>query len=188
MSVSRRWTVADLEQMETKETERYELIDGELIVTTAPSWGHQTTGGRLGRYLDEWNDETGRGVAVPAPGVIFDFENAVMPDLIWISVERMRRGTDRAGHFTVAPELIVEVLSPGASNERRDRQLKMALYAREGVDEYWIVDWQQRTVEMYRRAGDTLELAATVAGEGVIETPLLPGFSVPVARIWPPTL
>ena len=188
MSVSRRWTVADLEQIEPKETERYEIIDGELIVTSAPSWRHQFVSSRLGSTLTGWSDATDLGLAIPAPGVIFDFENAVIPDIIWISFDRMRRGTDQAGHFTLAPELAVEILSPGSSNERRDRQTKLALYSREGVDEYWIIDWQQRTVDVYRRMGNALELHETFGGEGVLESPLLPGFRLDIARIWPPTL
>lgn len=188
MSVSRRWTVADLEQIEPKETERYEIIDGELVVTTAPSWRHQFAGGKIGSALSDWSDRSQTGLVIPAPGVIFDSENAVIPDLVWISFERMRDGTDAAGHFTLAPELAVEVLSPGSVNERRDRQAKLALYSREGVDEYWIVDWQRRMVEVYRRADNALELVQTLADDDLLETPILPGFRLEIARIWPPTL
>ncbi|MFN8635615.1 MAG: Uma2 family endonuclease [Chloroflexota bacterium] len=188
MSVSRRWTVADLEQMETKETERYEILDGELIVTHAPNWRHQFSCGELHTALGQWNAVLRSGAVMEVPGLVFDGENAVIPDLIWVSWSRLQAVQDSAGHLTHGPELVVEALSPGARNERRDRETKLALYAREGVDEYWVVDWQRRIVEMYRRLGDTLELVATVGGEGVLETPLLSGFSVPVARIWPPAL
>jgi Uma2 family endonuclease len=188
MSVSRRWTVADLEQIEPKETERYEIIDGELIVTHAPSWGHQSVCGQFVRFLGEWSDHSIAGVVVTAPGVIFSPENAVVPDVVWISFERLRRGTDRAGHFVLAPELAIEVLSPGLDNERRDRQTKLALYSREGVDEYWIVDWQRRMVEVYRLAGTGLELVQLLGGDDLLESPLLAGFRVPISRLWPPTL
>jgi Uma2 family endonuclease len=188
MSVSRRWTVADLEKIEPKETERYEIIDGELIVTHAPSFEHQYVCNRLGRFLDVWSDETGRGATVSAPGVIFSPVNAVIPDVAWVSFDRIRHGKDRAGHLTLAPELVIEVLSPGASNARRDQQTKLDLYSREGVDEYWIVDWQRQGVDMYRRAGGALELIGTLTGEDEIETPLLPGFHVALPRLWPPAL
>lgn len=188
MSVTRRWTVADLERLETKETERYEIIGGELIVTTAPSWGHQFVCGRLGGVLDEWSQGSQLGVVVPAPGVIFTDQDTVIPDLVWISFERMRRGIDRAGHFTLASELAVEVLSPGTSNERRDRETKLALYSREGVQEYWIVDWQWRTVEVYRLAGGALDLVQVLAGDDALQSPLFPGLRLPLARLWPPEL
>lgn len=188
MSVSRRWTVADLEQIEPVEGERYEVIDGELYVTTAPSWRHQRVGSRVWAALDVWSEETGRGLPHEGSGVIFNAENAVIPDVVWISFDRMRRGTDRAGHFLVVPELVVEVLSPGSENERRDRRTKLALYSREGVDEYWIVDVEQRTIDVYRRVGDVLTLYETYGADGVLESPTLPGFRLQIARIWPPML
>lgn len=186
MSVSRRWTVADLEQLETKESERYEILDGELIVTHAPNWRHQFALSELHTALGEWNRISRAGAVLEVPGLVFDSENAAIPDLVWVSWERLRAIEDSAGHLTRGPELVVESLSPGARNERRDRETKRVIYARNGVDEYWIVDWQRRIVETYRRLGDTLELAATISGDDVLETPLLPGFSVPVAQIWPP--
>ena len=64
----------------------------------------------------------------------------------------------------------------------------LALYARQGVDEYWIVDWQQRTLEVYRRTGEGLALALTLGGHDVLETPLLPGSGAPLPRIWPKSL
>jgi Uma2 family endonuclease len=85
-------------------------------------------------------------------------------------------------------ELVIEVISPGRENERRDREKKLALYSREGVDEYWIVDWRQRTIDVYRRSGDALLIFETYAADGVLETSLLPGFRLEIARIWPPTL
>jgi Uma2 family endonuclease len=188
MSVSRRWTVADLEQLETKETERYEIIDGELIVTTAPSWRHQRVGSRIWGALDIWSEVSGLGLPHEGSGVVFDAENAVIPDLVWISFEKMRRSTDRAGHFLVAPELVVEMLSPGSENARRDRRTKLALYSREGVYEYWIIDVEQRTIEVYRRDAQRLNLYETYGADGVLETPILPGFHLEIARIWPPTL
>lgn len=188
MSVSRRWTVADLEQIEPKEGERYEVIDGELVVTHAPNWRHRFPASKLHTALENWSEESGRGVTFEVAGLVFSFESGVIPDVIWISWERLRASEDAAGHFTVGPEIVVEVLSPGSENVKRDRETKLALYSREGVDEYWIVDWQRRTVDVYRRAGNTLELAQALGGDDTLETPLLPGFSVPLARIWPPTL
>ncbi len=188
MSVSRRWTVADLEKIEPKETERYEIIDGGLIVTHAPSFEHQYVCSQLNLALGNWSGETGKGTTVQVPGVIFTPVDAVIPDVVWMSWDRIRLGKDRAGHFTIAPELAIEVLSPGSSNVRRDRQSKMALYSREGVDEYWIVDWQRQIVEVYRQAGGQLELIQTLAGDDVLESPRFPGLRISLGRLWPPTL
>jgi Uma2 family endonuclease len=110
----------------------------------------------------------------------------VIPDVVWISRERLLALQDEAGHLRGAPELVVEVLSPGAANERRDREVKLALYARRGVDEYWIVNWRMRTVQVYRRDGAALRPVATLQGQDTLTSPLLPGFSCPVSRLWPP--
>jgi Uma2 family endonuclease len=80
----------------------------------------------------------------------------------------------------------VEVLSPGARNERRDRDLKLKLYSRQGVQEYWIADWLLRTIQVYRRQEAELRLVATLRGDDVLTSPLLPGFSCPLPSLWPP--
>jgi Uma2 family endonuclease len=188
MSDAQPWTTTRLRAIEADEWYRYEIIDGELIMSEPEHWSHQHVAGCLASAVHRWDDRCERGLGLSAPGVIFNELNCVVPDAMWISRARMRNGTDADGHFTVAPELMIEVLSPGCVSEHRDRHGKMALYAREGVEEYWIVDWQRRMIEVYRRTGETLALARSLGDDDVLETPLLPGFSVPLARIWPPTL
>jgi Uma2 family endonuclease len=107
---------------------------------------------------------------------------------VWISRERARRCVDAAGHFRGAPELVVEVLSFGAENERRDREKKLRLYGRQGVAEYWIADWRAQTLEVYRQGPDGMRLAETLRDDAVITSSLLPGFSCRLSAIWPPRL
>src|SRR3954451_22471887 len=102
MSVSHRFTSADLELMPEGDGKRYEIIDGELYVTHAPSYEHQDTAGTIFIELQLWSRETGFGRAVSAPGVIFAEDDDVIPDVIWISTDRLRSGRDGAGHFVVA--------------------------------------------------------------------------------------
>jgi Uma2 family endonuclease len=90
------------------------------------------------------------------------------------------------GKLYAAPELAVEILSPGSTNERRDRELKLKLYAREGVEEYWLVDWRERTVVVYRRAGAELQAVLTLTNADALTSPLLPGFACPVRDLWEP--
>jgi Uma2 family endonuclease len=187
MSVSRRWTVADLEQIEPNNGERYEVIDGELFVTHAPSWRHQHTGSQLNTAIQNWSNATQLGTTLQVPGLVFSHESGVIPDVVWSSWDQLWAAEDRAGHFTLAPELVVEIISPGSENERRDRQTKLSLYSRQDVQEYWIVDLHRRTVDVFRRAGDALVHVTTLAGDGVLESPLLPGFRLEIASIWPPT-
>ena len=188
MSIARRYTSADLERLPQVEGTRYEIIDGELHVSTAPAWEHQFACMRVVRALDTWSEETGLGVANAAPGLVFALDDDVVPDVVWISRTRLATALDHARHLQVAPELVVEVLSPGATNERRDREAKLALYTRQGVEEYWIVDWRRQRVAVYRREEAALRLVATLGGDDVLTTPLLPGFACPISTLWMPPL
>jgi Uma2 family endonuclease len=97
---------------------------------------------------------------------------------------RLANGIDAAGHFIIAPELVVEILSSGEQNEQRDKSIKLKLYSRYGVQEYWIVNWQLQTLEIYRRTDAQLQLVATLLGGDNLTSPLLPGFKVEIDRIW----
>ncbi len=96
----------------------------------------------------------------------------------------MADGLDEAGHLTITPELIVEVLSPGAENTRRDKQAKLKLYTERGVQEYWILDWQLQQVEVYRRQQALLKLVCTLLTNDILTSPLLPGFECSVDRLF----
>lgn len=140
-----RWTTRDLTVMpDDGGWKRYEIIDGELYVTRAPHANHQDAGGNFYLELGNWSRQTRLGKPFYTPGVIFSQNDAVIPDVIWISHERLENALDEAGHFIVTPELMSEVLSAGESNVQRDIEVKLKLYSRYGVQEYWIVDWQRR--------------------------------------------
>ncbi len=183
METALRWTSADLELFPDN-GKRYEIIDGELYVSKQPHWDHQFVCTRLCRFLDEWNDQTGAGVVTGAPGLIFADDDDVAPDVVWISRERLATALGDDGKLHAAPELVVEDLSPGGANERRDREAKLKLYSRRGVREYWIVDWRQRQVEVYRRAQAQLHLAETLYEDDRLQSPLLPNFAVQVRQLF----
>lgn len=187
MTTARRYTSADLERLPDVEGTRYEIINGELFVSKQPRWEHQYSCSEVSGVLRNWSHDTGLGLTLVAPGVLFADDDDVAPDVVWISHERLAALEDAAGHLQGAPELVVEVLSPGASNVRRDRDAKLRLYSRRGVDEYWIVDWRARTVDVFRREGVALQLVATLVGGDILASPLLPGFACPLSTFWPPS-
>jgi Uma2 family endonuclease len=178
-----RWTTADLELFPDNGN-RYEIIDGELFMTRAPHWGHQEVCGRVFSVVDTWSQSTGLGRTAINPGIIFTDADNVIPDVVWASNQRLAILLDEAGHLTAAPELIVEVLSPGADNERRDKNLKLRLYSTRGVQEYWIINWRLQQVEVYRREQASLRLIATLFVEDELTSPLLPGFTCQIAQLF----
>jgi Uma2 family endonuclease len=179
------WTTADLDAMpDHGGWLRYEVIEGELFVTQAPHIRHQGAAGQIQVQLQKWSEETGSGLSVQTPGVIFTPTDAVIPDVVWASQSRLDLGINAAGHFTVAPELMVEILSAGEQNERRDKSVKLKLYSRYGVREYWIVNWQLQTLEVYRRNNAQLQLVATLLAGDILTSPLLPRFSAEIDRIF----
>lgn len=182
MTRAEKFTSADLAFM-PEDGKRYELIEGDLHVSRQPSWEHQYVCSRLFRFLDEWNDENGLGTVNTAPGLLFA-DDDVAPDVVWISRGRLTGALDQAGHLRAAPELVVEVLSPGATDEQRDRQAKRKLYSRRGVQEYWIVNWTRRLVKVHRREQGALRLVATLYEQDELATPVLPGFACAISKLF----
>jgi Uma2 family endonuclease len=180
---ARRFTSADIAAM-PDDGNLYEVIDGKLYVSTQPSWSHQMVCTILISELHVWCRETGAGRVNGAPGLIFAEDDDVAPDLVWLSTARLAAALWPDGKLHAAPELVVEVLSPGRANARRDREAKLDLYSRRGVSEYWIVDWQRRRVEVHRREDLRLRLIATLREAEALASPLLPGFALPLERLF----
>ncbi len=169
-------------------------------MSTASAWQHQEICGRLYRLLAAWSEPVPAAVPLPAgsrstrrlgralisPGIVFGPNDAASPDVVWISAHREAEVLDPDGRLRATPDLVVEVLSPGPDNERRDRELKRPLYGRYGVHEYWIVDRQARAVEVYRPDGTDLRHVHTLAAEQRLTSPLLPGFTCRVAELFDP--
>ena len=177
-----KWTSADLELL--PENNRYEIIEGELYMTRAPHWKHQDTIGIIYSLLQNWSQQTKLGKAIINPGIIFSDTDNVIPDLVWISQERLDISVDNSGHLINAPELIIEVLSQSQNDRRRDRENKLKLYSNRGVEEYWIVDWKLKQVEIYRRNEGKLELKLTLLNNDEITSSLLPNFSCNINRFF----
>lgn len=183
MSDALRWTSDDLEVLPDN-GKRYEIIDGELYVSKSPTYHHQYACGEIFGHLREWSKETGLGEANSGAGIVFADDDDVIPDVVWTSRKRLDKIVGEDGHFHAAPEIVVEVLSPGSVNEKRDRKTKLKLYSRRGVLEYWIVDWILWEISVYRRKGASLKLQATLHASDKLTSPILPGFSCEVRNIF----
>jgi Uma2 family endonuclease len=180
-----RLTVSALEGYPEGDGNRYELIEGELHVTTQPSLEHQIVSDAVLMALYLWDEQNGgQGLAVSAPGIILADDEAFAPDVVWYGPERLAAYRNPDGRFHGPPDLAVEVLSRGKKNEKRDRELKPARYAFWGVREYWLVDRFARVVQVYRPSGPVYRLEATLSLDATLSSPLLPGFSLPVNRLF----
>lgn len=175
-------TVADLAAT-PDDGSRYELIEGELLVSRAPSIKHQRIIHNLQVGIGVHLVGDPVGILVPAAGILFDDFNGVIPDLVFVREER--RAEVAAGEkFTGAPDLVIEVMSPGTENRQRDLVVKRQLYGKFGVAEYWVVDPENRTIEVYRLRRRSLEKVATHAEQDEITTPLLPGLRLKVSEVF----
>jgi len=183
METTLRWTSADLERL-PENGKRYEIVDGELLVSKAPHYHHQFTCGKLFELLNSWSAQTRLGQPNIGAGIVFADDDDVIPDVVWTSRERLSQILGGDGHFHHAPELVVEVLSFGGANEQRDRETKLKLYSRRGVEEYWIVNWLIREIEIYRRKRGRLKQIATLHATDTLTSPLLPGFKCEVSAIF----
>ncbi len=180
---SLRWTSKDLELF-PDDNKKYEIVDGELYMSKQPDWHHQFVANQIWELLQRWSRQTKIGMANVAPGIIFADDDDVAPDVVWISRERLATALQADGKLHAAPELVVKVLSPGSSNAARDREVKLKLYSRRGVLEYWIVNWQERSMEIYRREDAVLKLQSTLYENNTLQSPYLPGFDCQVSEIF----
>lgn len=120
---------------------RYELIDGELFVSPLARRDHQLVVGRIARRIDEWADEHG-GLVYPGVNVELASDTHLEPDVAWSASE------DSSGMgFDVAPEFVVEVVSP--TTKKFDRAEKLVRYALRGASEIWIADRDEQTIEVF---------------------------------------
>lgn len=175
-------TVEDLEAM-PEDGNRYEVIEGELFVSRAPRLPHQILSMNIAYEFKKYLSLNPIGVIVATPGLVFEKYSGVIPDLVFFTHGRGTKiiANDR---LIAAPDIAIEILSPGRENASRDRVAKRQLYAKHNVKEYWIVDGENRAIEIYRLSGKGLELAILLNVGDEISSPLLPGFTCPVANIF----
>lgn len=153
-----RWT-ADMVRALPDDRNRYEVIDGELFVTPAPSRTHQRAVGALFLCLSNYLQGQNWGEVLFAPADIsFHQDMLVQPDLFVVPTGPDRRH-GRNWTDIHALLLAVEVLSP--STARADRQVKRRLYQKEHVGEYWIVDVDARVIECWRATDERPEVLST---------------------------
>lgn len=178
------FTVGDWEELFLYgDDNRYELIEGELFVSTAPRFIHQLLVTRITSNLGAYLSINPLGEVLAAPGVIFDENNAAIPDAIFISHQRIKQFLI-SDKIQGAPELVIEVLSPGKSNIERDRKTKLNLFSCYPVEEYWIVNPMRNQIEVFRSTAHGLRPVETLNEKDVLISPLFSDFSLSLAELF----
>jgi Uma2 family endonuclease len=164
-----------------------QLIDGELHVSPAPLLDHQMIISRLHLLL--------AGVAAIGPDQLFlsptdvhcDDDNVFQPDIAWVSSQNDNCVRVEGKHLRGAPDLVVEVLSPGTI--KQDRGKKYQVYEQYGVQEYWIVDAVERYIEVFTlRPGDNKFVQLGLFNEkATFKSPVLDDATVEVSKLFPPS-
>ena len=155
-------TIADLEAMPDDDGSRYELIEGELYESSAPGLTHQMVSDNIVHLIRTYLDQNPIGIVVSTIGLILSEYNGVIPDVVFFRNEDYSRIVSNERLYA-APEIVIEILSAGTANTRRDRVAKYKLYQKYSVKEYWIIDRDRQTIELFRLLGEVLELMPNYA-------------------------
>ncbi len=160
---------------------RYEILDGELNVTPAPTTKHQTISFNLTGLFYQYLREHRTGKVFSAPiDVVLDESTIVQPDIIFISKEREEIVTEK--NVRGAPDLVIEILFPNTA--KVDRLRKMQIYLRYGVKHYWLVDPDTETLEIYKLESGKYHVVGGFEKDNVFEPEPFPGLKIRLSEIW----
>ncbi|MGH7407451.1 MAG: Uma2 family endonuclease [Candidatus Methylomirabilales bacterium] len=158
---------------------RYELLDGDLFVTPAPSPRHQRVSKRLQRLLEAYFETRGLGEVFNAPvDVILTLHDVVQPDLVVVA--QAAQVSDRG--IEGIPLLVVEILSP--STRDRDRTIKARRYSALGILHYWIVDPEAKSVECYSLQETRYALRVQGEGHATVTHPDFAQLTLALRDLW----
>ena len=161
---------------------RLELVDGEVAVSPSPIPDHSYVVGTLYSILRRNVDEHDLGQLFLDVDTVLSDHDVRRPDILFFSKSRLHLVGDKA--MEGAPDLVIEVVSPGSIHI--DRKGKARLYASAKVKSYWIVDPQLRTVEAFQLRAGRYVLRGRGAGQEIVHLPPFPDLKIPVAELWRP--
>ncbi len=174
-------TVHDYMQLPEDSGKKTELIEGDLSMSPSPNRFHQDILGRLfgpiWAYLQA--NPVGKVYSAPFDITLTDL-NVYQPDLCYFSKSRYPSLTDHGADG--APDLVVEILSPGSV--KHDLGVKKEIYTRAGVEEFWSVDPVKRTITVFQLSESSTTPRATLVAGKTLTTPLLPGLKIKVRDVF----
>jgi Uma2 family endonuclease len=179
--VAYRWKTSDLDRLPDEPLLRYEIIDGELIVSRRPHLAHSEIMMTLGSFIRPIVRSLG-GKVLAEPGIVWgeEAEDNVVPDIAVVLPDRLHLATGQA--LSGTPNIAIEIVSE--SSLSTDYIQKRYLYQRTGAQEYWIVDRFERQVQVWQFTGEHAT-SVSYGDADILITRLLPDLSIPVHDIWP---
>ena len=160
----------------------YELINGEIVKKASPTFQHQRISRKITVLFDRYLAEHPIGEVFYAPlDVVLDNFNAPQPDVFFVSHERSFILNEAEGIVIGTPDLIVEIISPGSI--RRDRYEKKERYEEAGVCEFWLVDANNRSIEVFNLIENRYELSSLAEQHGAVQSTVLAGLEIAISQI-----
>ena len=164
----------------TPDDQRYELLDGALVVLPTPNIAHQRVLGNLSFALHDFVREKRVGAMFLRVAVVLSDTNVVEPDITFVSASRM--DIVETDNIRGAPDLVVEIISP--SNPERDVVRKRDIYARHGVGEYWIADPDARSIRVMALEGSTYSIIGEYKAGDQLTSATLKGLRLEVEGVF----
>ena len=175
-----KFTYQDYKNLPDSEVKRYELLEGELVMTPSPTWQHQDISIKLTIRLEAYVAARGLGRVAYAPLDVILGDDVVQPDILFIS--RERASIIQEEEIRGAPDLIIEILS--SSTAQRDRTYKRTLYGRHGVREYWLVDPDAETIEVLTLGVKGYRQVGRYEKSETLNSPLLSDLEIPLDQVF----
>ncbi|HYU75487.1 MAG TPA: Uma2 family endonuclease [Ktedonobacteraceae bacterium] len=160
---------------------KYEVVQGVLMMSPAPEPAHQGVIEEINGYLREQIRLTKRGLVLTGPvDVVLSQEMTMQPDVLVLLAEHINRVQKK--RILGVPDLAVEVMSP--SSATYDRFVKYSVYERAGVPEYWLVNVDEQTIEVFVLDEGKYRSLGVFQGEQTLPSRIVPGMSAPVAQFF----
>ena len=164
----------------TPDDQRYELLDGALVVLPTPNIAHQRGLGDLSFALYDFVREKRVGAVFLRVAVVLSDTNVVEPDITFVSASRM--DIVETDNIRGAPDLVVEIILP--SNPERDVVRKRDIYARHGAGEYWIADPDAASIRVMVLEGSTYRIIGEYGAGDKLTSPTLKGLALEVEGVF----
>jgi Uma2 family endonuclease len=178
---------AQMEELDPRDINRYELLNGRIVMTPPAGWPHGRAEVSIAARIEYHVVARRLGTVVgSSQGFELPSGDTVEPDAAYMSNERWSKGpAPEVGKFLrIVPDLVVEVISPSTAS--RDRGEKKAIYERNAVREYWLVDHRQRRVTRFVLEGERFDHGTAFDEGDTLTSVVLPGLEIPVRDVIPP--